>query len=95
MQSMMNLDAFEKTIKLMLDLLELQRSMLESLAEEQIQLSTEMMADALEEARAVCQCELMPELMEVHKNSFRSTKRTRLSSRKSNHRRGLTSVRSR
>lgn len=26
-----------------------------------------MMADALEEARAVCQCEAMPELMEVHK----------------------------
>ena len=26
-----------------------------------------MMADSLEEARAVCQCESMPELMEVHK----------------------------
>ena len=75
MQSMMNLDAFEKTMKPMTDLLELQRSMLESMAEEQTQLSTEMMADALEEARAVCQCESMPELMEVHKNSSRSTKR--------------------
>ena len=47
MQSMMNLDAFEKAMKPMSDLLELQRSMLESLAEEQTQLSTEMMADAL------------------------------------------------
>ena len=26
-----------------------------------------MMADALEEARTVCQCQSMPELMEVHK----------------------------
>ena len=26
-----------------------------------------MIADSLEEARAVCQCESMPELMEVHK----------------------------
>ena len=67
MQSMMNLDAFEKAMKPMTDLLELQRSMLESLAEEQTQLSTEMMADALEGARADCQCESMPELMEVHK----------------------------
>jgi phasin family protein len=67
MQSIMNLDAFEKAMKPMTDLLELQRSMLESLAEEQTQLSTEMMADALEEARAVCQCESMHELMEVHK----------------------------
>lgn len=67
MQSMMNLDAFEKTMKPMTDLLELLRSMLESLAEEQTQLSTEMMADALEEARAVCQYESMSELMEVHK----------------------------
>ena len=47
MQSMMNLDVFEKTMKSMSDLLDLQRSMLESLAEEQTQLSTEMMADAL------------------------------------------------
>ena len=67
MQSMMNLDAFEKAMKPMTDLLELQRSMLESLAEEQTQLSIEMMADALEEARTVCQCQSMPELMEVHK----------------------------
>ena len=41
--------------------------MLESLAEEQTQLSTEMMADALKEARAVCQCESMPALLEVYK----------------------------
>ena len=76
MQAMMNLDAFVKTIKPMTHLLELQRSMLESLAEEQTQRSTEMMADALEEARAVCQCESMSELMEGSiKNSFRSTKR--------------------
>ena len=53
MQSMMNLDAFEKTMQPMTDLLELQRSMLESLGEEQIQLSIEIMANALEEARAV------------------------------------------
>ena len=68
MQLMMNLDAFEKSMKPMTDLLGLQRSMLESLAEEHKQLSTEMMADALEEARDVCQRESMPELMEFHKN---------------------------
>ena len=67
MPSMMNLDTIEKVFKPMTDLLGLQRSMLESLAEEQTLLSTEMMADALAEARAVCQCESMPELMEVHK----------------------------
>ena len=68
MQSMMTLDAFGQAIKPMTHLLELQRSMLESLAEEQTQLSTELMTDALEEARAVCNCKSMPELMEVHKN---------------------------
>ena len=52
----------------MTHLLELQRSMLESLAEEQTLLSTELMTDALEEARAVSNCESVPELMEVHKN---------------------------
>ena len=68
MQSMMTLDAFEQAMKPMTHLLELQRSMLESLAEEQTQLSTELMTDALEEARAVCNCESVPELMEVRKN---------------------------
>jgi len=68
MQSMMTLDAFEQAMKPMTHLLELQRSMLESLAEEQTQLSTELMTDALEEARAVSNCESVPELMEVHKN---------------------------
>ena len=68
MQSMMSLDAFEQAMKPMTHLLELQRSMLESLAEEQTQLSTELMTDALEEARAVSNCESVPELMEVHKN---------------------------
>ena len=67
MKSKMNLDAFVKTIKPTIALLELQYSKVESLVEEQTQLSTEMMADSLEEARAVCQCESMPELMEVHK----------------------------
>ena len=66
MQSMMNLDAFEKTMKPMTDLLELQRSILESLAQEQTQLSIRLMADALEEARAVSECESMPELIEVY-----------------------------
>ena len=68
MQSMMTLDAFEQAMKPMTHLLELQRSMLESLAEEQTQLSTELMTDALEETRAVCNCESVSELMEVHKN---------------------------
>ena len=68
--SMMNLDAFVKTIKPTVALLELQRLMLESLVEEQIQLSTEMTADLLEQARAVWQCGSMPELMEVHKKFF-------------------------
>ena len=62
----MNLDAFEKTMKPMTDLLELQRSILESLAQEQTQLSIRLMADALEEARAVSECESMPELIEVY-----------------------------
>ena len=95
MKSKMNLDAFVKTIKPTIALLELQYSKVESLVEEQTQLSKEMMADSLEEARAVCQCESIPELMEVQKNSFRSTKRKWLSSRKSKHRRGLRSVKKR
>ena len=41
--------------------------MLESLAEDQTQLSPEMMVDALEEASTVCQCESMHELMEGYK----------------------------
>ena len=68
MQSMMTLDAFGPAMKPMTHLLELQRSMLESLAEQQTQLSTELMTDALEEARALCNCGSVPELMEVHKN---------------------------
>ena len=67
-QSMITPDAFEQVMMPMTHLLEPQRSMLESLAEEQTQLSTELMTDALEEARAVCNCESVPELMEVHKN---------------------------
>lgn len=67
-KSMITPDAFEQVMMPMTHLLEPQRSMLESLAEEQTQLSTELMTDALEEARAVCNCESVPELMEVHKN---------------------------
>lgn len=70
MQSMMNLDTFKKIMKPMIRLHELQRLMFESLVEEQIKFSTEMMADALEEARFVCQCESMPKLVEVHKKFF-------------------------
>ena len=47
MQSMMTLDAFEQAMKPMKHLLGLQRSMLESLAEEQTQLSTELMTLSL------------------------------------------------
>jgi len=68
MHSMMTLDTFEQAMKPMMHLLEFQHSMLESLAEEQIQLSNELMTDALQEARAVCNCESTPRLMEVHKN---------------------------
>ena len=71
MQSMMNLDAFVKIIKPRIAPPELQRSMLESLAEEQIKLPTGMMADSLEEASAVCQCESMPELTEIVKKGIR------------------------
>ena len=53
--------------------------MLESLAEEQTQLLTEMVADSLVEARAVCQCESMPELAEVHKKIFQKYQEKRLS----------------
>ena len=88
----MNLDTFVKTIKRMTHLLELQHSMLESLAEEQTQLSTQMMTDALEEARAVCQCESMLELMEVHKKILQKYQEKWLNLRKSKHCRGLRSV---
>ena len=53
--------------------------MLESSTEEQTQLSTEMVADPLVEARAVCQCESLPELVEVHKKIFQKCQEKRLS----------------
>ncbi len=95
MQSMMNLDAFEKTMKPMTDILELQRSMLESLAEEQTQLSIEIMADAREEARAVSQCESMPKLIEVHERFLQKYQEKMAELAKSRLRRGLTSVKRR
>lgn len=67
MQSMMGMEAFQKATKPMTDLLEMQRAMLESLTEQQTQLTTELMSDCLEEARQMCQCESVPEVMEIHK----------------------------
>lgn len=67
MQSMMGFDAFQKATKPMADLLEMQRAMLESLTEQQTQLTTELMSDCLEEARQMCQCDSVPEVMEIHK----------------------------
>lgn len=67
MQSMMGLDAFQKATKPMTELLEMQRAMLESLTEQQTQLTTELMSDCLEEARQMCQCDSVPEVMEIHK----------------------------
>ena len=67
MQSMMGLDALQKATKPMTDLLEMQRAMFESLAEQQTQLTTELMTDYLEEARQMCQCESVPQVMEIHK----------------------------
>jgi len=67
MQSMMGFDAFEKATKAMTELLEMQRGMLESLTEQQTQLTTELMSDCLEEARQMCQCDSVPEVMEIHK----------------------------
>ena len=64
---MMGLDAFQKATKPMTDLLEMQRAMLESLTEQQTQLTTELISDCLEEARQMCQCESVPEVMEIHK----------------------------
>jgi len=67
MQSMMGLDALQKATKPMTDLLEMQRAMFESLTEQQTQLTTELMTDYLEEARQMCQCESVPQVMEIHK----------------------------
>jgi phasin family protein len=67
MQSMMGFDAFQKATKPMTELLEMQRGMLESLTEQQTQLTTELMSDCLEEARQMCQCDSVPEVMEIHK----------------------------
>jgi Phasin protein. len=67
MQSMMDMSAFEDATKPMATLLEMQRAMLETMAEQQTALTTELMSDCLDEARAVCQCDSMPEMMEIHK----------------------------
>ena len=67
MQSMMDMSAFEEATKPMATLLEMQRGMLETMAEQQTALTTELMSDCLDEARAVCQCDSMPEMMEIHK----------------------------
>jgi hypothetical protein len=48
-------------MKRMAYLLEFQHSMLLSVAAEEDKLSTELTADALEEARVVCLCKLRPE----------------------------------
>lgn len=67
MQSMMDMSAFEQATKPMTTLLEMQRSMLETMAEQQTALTTELMSDCLDEARAVCQCDSVPEMVEIHK----------------------------
>lgn len=67
MQSMMGFEALEKATQPMTGLLEMQRAMLESMAEQQAALTTELMSDCLEEARAVCTCDSVPEMMEIHK----------------------------
>lgn len=67
MQSMMGLEAMQNAMKPMVDLLEMQRTMFETLAEENMRLANELMADCLDEARLACQCESMPEMMEVQK----------------------------
>ena len=67
MQSMMDMSAFEQATKPMTTLLEMQRSMLETMAEQQTALTTELMSECLHEARAVCQCDSVPEMVEIHK----------------------------
>lgn len=67
MQSMMDMSAFEQATKPMATLLAMQRSMLETMAEQQTALTTELMSDCLDEARAVCQCDSVPEMVEIHK----------------------------
>ncbi len=67
MQSMMGTEAMEKAFKPMAELMEMQRGLLESVAEQQTELATELMSDYLEEASALCQCDSMPAMMEVHK----------------------------
>ena len=67
MQSVMDMSAFEQATKPMTTLLEMQRSMLETMAEQQTALTTELMSDCLDEARAVCQCDSVPEMVEIHK----------------------------
>lgn len=67
MQSMMGADAMQKAMKPMTDLMAMQRSMFESIAEQQTVLATELMADYLDEASAICHCDSLPEMMEIHK----------------------------
>jgi predicted HAD superfamily phosphohydrolase YqeG len=67
MQSMLDMNAYEQAMKPMATLLEAQRAMLETMAEQHTAISTELMSDCLDEARAVCQCDSIPDMMEIHK----------------------------
>jgi phasin family protein len=66
-QTMMGADALAQMMKPYTHLLDMQRSVIESITEEQTRVATELMNDYLEEARQVCSCNSLPEAMEIQK----------------------------
>ncbi|MDP5324141.1 MAG: TIGR01841 family phasin [Litorivicinaceae bacterium] len=66
-QTMMGADALAQMMKPYTNLLEMQRSVIESITEEQTRVATELMNDYLEEARQVCSCNSLPEAVEIQK----------------------------
>ena len=69
-QTMMGADALAQMMKPYTNLLEMQRSVIESITEEQTRVATELMNDYLEEARQVCSCNSLPEAVEIQKAYF-------------------------
>ena len=66
-QSMMGAEAYAQMMKPYTNLLEMQRSLIETITEEQTRVATDLVNDYLEEARQVCGCNSLPEAMEVQK----------------------------
>jgi len=66
-QSMMGADALAQMMKPYTNLLDMQRSLIESITEEQTRVATELVNDYLEEARQVCACNSLPDAVEIQK----------------------------